>query len=488
MTRWHLVIAGVFAAVLQAGCATPAAPGAGDVSWHGIFLDGDRRIGASSQVVTPWQGGEQIDDASEMFFSEADRRVVRVFDRSTRFVDAEGRTVRIERESGNGHDVVRVDIALQDSVAVVTRQTRYDQSAMRVDLPPDVRLDDGVALLRRWDFSAGELSFDSFNAVAVTVERVVMRLLSSEAAAGTRRIERAAYRNGALSSVSELTLDAHGEVLQTSLDQFGARMVVRPISAAEAVIPGSPVSFVASTMVKSPNRISTRATKGHIRYVFGFAEGRVFEFPQTSEQRSVRDGDEAVVDICVGCGHGLSVDPAFLAAGLKSTMWLQSGSEKVRELAAFGPEETFSDRKKMDVLGGRVRRVLNKRDFTGHYSALEAAERGAGDCTEDAVLLTALARAAGIPAYVATGLVYSREQYHGVSNAFMPHNWTVAYVDGAWTSFDISLEEFDATHIALSVNEGEASALASAQQLSSQLEWRRMSEVRDSASPPEATP
>jgi transglutaminase-like putative cysteine protease len=179
------------------------------------------------------------------------------------------------------------------------------------------------------------------------------------------------------------------------------------------------------------------------------------------------------------------MDPEFLAAGVRPTMWLQSGSDRLREIAAFKPGEALTDRKKMEALGGRVSRIMKTLDFNGHYSALEAAERGVGDCAEDAVLLAALARAAGIPAYVATGLVYSRERYHGVSNVFAPHNWVLAFVDGEWASFDISLGDFDATHIALSVNEGEASAMASAQQLASHLEWRRMVEVQQAPSSPQ---
>ena len=104
--------------------------------------------------------------------------------------------------------------------------------------------------------------------------------------------------------------------------------------------------------------------------------------------------------------------------------------------------------------------------------------RRAGDCTEAAVLLAALGRAAGIPTRVANGLVYSRQRYHGVGNAFMPHSWTLAYVDGAWRSFDLALDTFDATHIALTVGDGDARSIQAAGQLASLLHWDEMREVR----------
>jgi len=117
-------------------------------------------------------------------------------------------------------------------------------------------------------------------------------------------------------------------------------------------------------------------------------------------------------------------------------------------------------------------------DFAGHYSALETLARRAGDCTEAAVLLAALGRAIGIPTRVASGLVYSREDYHGVANVFMPHSWVLAYVDGKWRSFDAALDRFDATHIALVIGDGDARSIGAANQLASLLQWQSMTEVR----------
>ena len=94
------------------------------------------------------------------------------------------------------------------------------------------------------------------------------------------------------------------------------------------------------------------------------------------------------------------------------------------------------------------------------------------------MLLAALGRAAGIPTKVANGVVYSRQRYHGVSNAFMPHSWTLAYVDGAWRSFDLALDNFDATHIALTIGDGDARSVQAASQLAGLLRWAQMSEVR----------
>lgn len=65
-------------------------------------------------------------------------------------------------------------------------------------------------------------------------------------------------------------------------------------------------------------------------------------------------------------------------------------------------------------------------------TAGEVARDLRGDCTEHAVLLAALARARGIPARVAIGLVYYRQE-------FLYHMWTEVYVDGAWIPLDATL-------------------------------------------------
>lgn len=73
--------------------------------------------------------------------------------------------------------------------------------------------------------------------------------------------------------------------------------------------------------------------------------------------------------------------------------------------------------------------------------AVLAARRG--DCNEHAVLLTALARAAGIPARVAAGAVYAED-------GFYYHAWTELWL-GQWVSADSVFAQMpaDATHVKL---------------------------------------
>ena len=76
-------------------------------------------------------------------------------------------------------------------------------------------------------------------------------------------------------------------------------------------------------------------------------------------------------------------------------------------------------------------------------SAREVLRALRGDCNEHAVLVTALARAAGIPARVVAGVVY-------LDDGFFYHAWSELWL-GAWVSADAVLDQMpvDATHVKL---------------------------------------
>jgi len=78
-------------------------------------------------------------------------------------------------------------------------------------------------------------------------------------------------------------------------------------------------------------------------------------------------------------------------------------------------------------------------------SALDTLESGEGECQAHSNLFAALARAAGIPTRIISGLVYSKE-FEG----FMYHAWNEFYA-GEWIAVDTTLGGFpaDATHIKL---------------------------------------
>ncbi|MBW2120167.1 MAG: transglutaminase domain-containing protein [Deltaproteobacteria bacterium] len=129
----------------------------------------------------------------------------------------------------------------------------------------------------------------------------------------------------------------------------------------------------------------------------------------------------------------------FLRPGLSIESDDSAVMEKAREIAGKVKNPTAVARRLM----AWVFRNVKKRPLITVPSALEVLKTKVGDCNEHAVLLTALLRAAGIPARLCVGVVYSR-------GSFFYHAWTESYL-GEWISMDATLNQMpaDVTHIKL---------------------------------------
>ncbi len=92
-------------------------------------------------------------------------------------------------------------------------------------------------------------------------------------------------------------------------------------------------------------------------------------------------------------------------------------------------------------LTGSVHNMLEKRITFSVPNAVQVLETGQGDCNEHTVLYVAMARALGLPARTAVGLVY-------VDGAFYYHAWPEVWL-GSWVAVDPTFGQYpaDAAHI-----------------------------------------
>jgi hypothetical protein len=127
-------------------------------------------------------------------------------------------------------------------------------------------------------------------------------------------------------------------------------------------------------------------------------------------------------------------------------------------LESDAPEIIAETRKALEgVAGARARAerlvryvnaLLEKKPTVSLPSASEVLRTRVGDCNEHTALYVAMARASGLPARIAVGLVYLR-------GGFYYHAWAEVYVEergrGLWLSADPTLNQFpaDATHVRL---------------------------------------
>jgi hypothetical protein len=108
-----------------------------------------------------------------------------------------------------------------------------------------------------------------------------------------------------------------------------------------------------------------------------------------------------------------------------------------------------TDRARAERLTRYVSGLLDKKPTVSLPSALDVLRTKVGDCNEHTALYVAMARAIGLPARIAVGLVYM----HG---AFYYHAWPEVYLReapgrGLWLPVDPTLNQFpaDATHVRL---------------------------------------
>jgi hypothetical protein len=130
---------------------------------------------------------------------------------------------------------------------------------------------------------------------------------------------------------------------------------------------------------------------------------------------------------------------------LRSEPLIQSDHERIRSLAD-SIVSSLTDQSPLNKARRLVEWVhlhIEKRPVLSMPDALSTLENRMGDCNEHAVLLAALARAAGIPARVEAGLVY-------LNGKFYYHAWNLLYL-GRWVTADAVFGQLpaDVTHLRL---------------------------------------
>lgn len=128
-------------------------------------------------------------------------------------------------------------------------------------------------------------------------------------------------------------------------------------------------------------------------------------------------------------------------AELMPTPLVQANDPAVRAAALAAAGGTKDPRLAAERLGEWVYETLEKEVTLSVPSARQVLEAGQGDCNEHTVLYVAMARALGLPARSAAGLVYVRDRFYY-------HAWPEVWL-GEWVPVDPTLGQFpaDASHL-----------------------------------------
>jgi len=221
-----------------------------------------------------------------------------------------------------------------------------------------------------------------------------------------------------------------------------------------------PVDFFDRMILQAPKPLPRNAAA--VTYTLKPKPGRKLEVPATDEQ-TVEKGEDGVLRVTVrpieapsGAKLPYRGDDEAALVALKPTRYVQSDDAEVKALAQKAISDATDAAKAARRIEKFVRTHITKKNLTvGYASAAEVAESKEGDCTEHAVLVAAMCRAAGIPAQVVTGVAYV-ERFGGRKHIFGPHAWAQAYIGGKWVGLDAALpRSFDPGHLTLSIGGGD---------------------------------
>lgn len=160
------------------------------------------------------------------------------------------------------------------------------------------------------------------------------------------------------------------------------------------------------------------------------------------------DGRARLVVRATGAAADRAPPPADIGTYLEATPAIESTAPAIVAQARkiVGTED--NPRQKARRLNDWVYRSMAKAYGASSDRATDVLRTLKGDCTEHALLLTALARAVGVPARRVNGLVYMLDA-NGTPGLYW-HEWAEVFIDG-WQAMDPTLGQTvaDAGHLAL---------------------------------------
>lgn len=440
-----------------------------DSDWFKVLLDG-RKVGALETQRQLVDGRvihrermtlELLRDGASVVLTSASETAETIDGKPLSFsatVDSGGTSMRLA-----GEIVERTRLRLIETGADGTARSREQPWIAGTVMPEGARLAG-----KRRGFAPGTRYrlrvFDPSSAESIPTEITIGANEEIEIAgtreALTRVTQRATLSDGDL-EVKAWHRDAD-TMVRALMPVFGMTLEIVRCDAACARAPNQSPDILAATLIRSPRALDAAARAGELVYTLRVADARAALPALAPGQRAVRRADGAWQVTVATSGR---VDPRPpTAADTRATRWLESDDAALiaAARAAIGDDAGADARSEpaqsMAALTAFVRRhVADKGLGVAYASARTTLDARAGDCTEHALLLVALARSVGIPARVVTGIAYA-ERFAGRDRVFVPHAWATAYVDGAWRGFDAALPDgAGAGHIAFSVGDGEPS-------------------------------
>lgn len=455
----------VIAVAFLGGCATPpTSPATPSDRWQAISYDGSkighsqqRRIATGNKVITEsWMRLQLQQPGTGISSSQTHIRAEET---------SQGKALALFKTQTTDS----ANSAMSANVKGNTLVVRLDSASpgQAYPLPADFLLSEGqrLALLGQtgqhrklvysdWNFS--EMAFERFKLVAEYIGSDQQQGPNADTAPVWRISRR---RVQADAPTTTLMSDAQFFVIDEYSQSAGKTFAMEGCDQACAQAEFTPQTHVYRHLLRSPYRISDVALAGTIRYqLTGSAN---IDPPQTNEQSVTPQETGWQLEVCADCGAEPPPSAAALSEALQPNYWLTADDPDLQAIAApYRNRPDLTPSAVMTRLSRKVTRHMSEiADYAGYATAAEGWANATGDCTEHALVLASLGRAAGIPTRIAMGLAYNNDRFLGRRFVFVPHMWVQAWTGQHWQSFDSALGDFNAGYITLALSQGDAAAL-----------------------------
>lgn len=425
------------------------ATGPSQERWTGIFFE-DQHVGFSVTRVSPTAEGGQLFEQRSSFQFATFGQLQEVVTAAASLTDAEGRLQRFDffMAAEQVRLSARGEVRGREIVMEVEQAGETTSLSFPIEEPPHVGSSLEAAITRVELAEGVRFEVPYFDPVSMSQGSMVMEVVDTEVLANGEEAYWITRRFGEVET--RILVTPGGETLREEGGALGLSVV--RMTAEEAMdVPASdePVDLIALSAIPLQGRLPTpRSTRFLAVKVLGIEASR---FPHEPPLQRV-DSDTLTVDAAM-----TEALPELPLADRSEPEWLESTLtipaahpdiiEKAAELVGDAPHRAAAAERLVDFVYEYVEKVPS----VGVPNGLQVLKTARGDCNEHTALYVSLARASGIPARIAAGVVYSDRV--GERGAFYYHAWPEVRLGGPteWVPVDPTFGQFpaDATHLKL---------------------------------------
>ena len=358
--------------------------------------------------------------------------------------------------TSNESGLKQVEGRIVNGVAYIKTTLNGETTESEVPVPPDtISEQTGVALLFRKGFKIGDkrnfhiFSLDFLKPVKTEIEVEAQDTLTYQSEKKQVYVLRQTMdiMNGI---TQKIWLDTDGVSYRTEIPMMGLSIATTKTDKKTALGDTEEIDIVLKTRILPSGKHPTRNAR-NFEADIKLTSGSIADAIMSNSRQKLESNSEQAGRISIQVPTVVAEDcpdlPVQDAEGkfLGASAYIQTHAPAIRAKTEEILDGEVNSWRAAEKLCQWVHTAITEKKMSGGFgSSLTALESLSGDCTEHTVLFIALARTAGIPARVCSGITFAKE-------AFYYHFWPEVYV-GKWVQMDPTLGQTiaDANHIQLS--------------------------------------